>query len=120
MTQEEVAEKVVLSRPAISLVENGKRELNGLELAAFAELYGVSERQVLGLSSPDATASLQLRGEALLEDRGVEDLIAWLRRTVARYAKLESLMGVNGHLKIPRFGHEDSPLLLSSPDLLGR
>ena len=34
MTQEQVAKRVGLSRPAISLLENGKRELNGLELAA--------------------------------------------------------------------------------------
>ena len=39
LSQEEVAASVSISRSAISLVENGQRKVDSLELKAFANLY---------------------------------------------------------------------------------
>jgi transcriptional regulator with XRE-family HTH domain len=42
LSQEEVAEKLDLPRPAISQMENGNRKVQALELARLAKLYGKS------------------------------------------------------------------------------
>lgn len=39
LSQEEVAEKLSLPRPAISQIENGRRRVEALELARLAKLY---------------------------------------------------------------------------------
>lgn len=40
LSQEDVAHKLSLPRPAISQIENGHRRVEALELARFAKLYG--------------------------------------------------------------------------------
>lgn len=40
LSQEEVAQKLDLPRPAISQMENGNRRVEALELARLAKLYG--------------------------------------------------------------------------------
>ncbi len=42
LSQEDVAQKLSLPRPAISQIENGHRRVEALELARFAKLYGRS------------------------------------------------------------------------------
>ena len=42
LSQEDVAEKLGLPRPAISQMENGNRKVQALELARLAKLYGKS------------------------------------------------------------------------------
>jgi transcriptional regulator with XRE-family HTH domain len=39
LSQDEVAKAVGLTRPAISLIENGQRKVDAFELKKFAELY---------------------------------------------------------------------------------
>lgn len=40
LSQEDVAQKLSLPRPAISQIENGHRRVEALELARFAKMYG--------------------------------------------------------------------------------
>lgn len=40
LSQEDVAQKLALPRPAISQIENGHRRVEALELARLAKLYG--------------------------------------------------------------------------------
>ena len=39
LSQDEVAKVIGVARPAISLIENGQRKVDALELKKFAELY---------------------------------------------------------------------------------
>ena len=47
-TLEQVAQKLSTTRAAISMYENGKREVNNNLLVKFSELYGVSTDYLLG------------------------------------------------------------------------
>jgi transcriptional regulator with XRE-family HTH domain len=42
LSQEDVAQKLGLPRPAISQIENGHRRVEALELARLAKLYGLT------------------------------------------------------------------------------
>jgi len=48
LKQEEAAEVVGLSRSALSLVENGRRKVDALELSKFARAYGQSIEALTG------------------------------------------------------------------------
>jgi transcriptional regulator with XRE-family HTH domain len=48
LKQEEAADAVGLSRSALSLVENGRRKVDAVELARFAEVYGQSIEALTG------------------------------------------------------------------------
>ena len=48
LSQEELAEQVGITRSAISQIENGKRELNSVEIQAFCKLFHVSADYLLG------------------------------------------------------------------------
>lgn len=49
-TQEEAAVAVGLSRSALSLVENGRRKVDAVELAKFAKVYGQSIEALTGIA----------------------------------------------------------------------
>ena len=48
LKQEEAAAAVGLSRSALSLAENGRRKVDAVELARFAEVYGQSIEALTG------------------------------------------------------------------------
>ena len=50
LSQEEAAEAVGLSRSAMSLVENGRRKVDAVELARFAKLYRQSIESLTGVA----------------------------------------------------------------------
>lgn len=50
LKQEEAAEAVGLSRSALSLVENGRRKVDAVELARFAQVYGQSIEALTGIA----------------------------------------------------------------------
>lgn len=52
LSQEDVAQKLSLPRPAISQIENGHRRVEALELARFAKLY----RRPLGFFADEEPA----------------------------------------------------------------
>lgn len=50
LKQEEAAVAVGLARSALSLVENGRRKVDAVELARFAEVYGQSIEALTGVA----------------------------------------------------------------------
>jgi transcriptional regulator with XRE-family HTH domain len=74
LKQEEAAEAVGLSRSALSLVENGRRKVDAVELARFAEVYGQSVGVLSGTAEtpplPDSVQALARAAAKLsAEDR---------------------------------------------------
>ena len=58
LTQDAVAERLLVRRPTVSSWETGGSEPQGLDLAALADLFGVSLDQLTGrqpLPPPEAT-----------------------------------------------------------------
>ena len=47
LSQEFVAKQMNLSRPTISAIESGQREITAQELDAFSKLYGVSAEELM-------------------------------------------------------------------------
>lgn len=92
LSQEQVAKELGIPRPAISLIEAGKRSVSSIELDSFAHLYHRSTSYFLKSSSHD-----QAEGEALLlraenvseDDRPVlYDFVSFCER----YADLEEVV----------------------------
>ena len=76
LSQEDVAQRLSLPRPAISQIENGHRRVEALELARLAKLYGQSlsffaeeepagERRLVALHRTAAGLSEKDREEVL-------------------------------------------------------
>jgi len=74
LKQEEAAEAVGLSRSALSLVENGRRKVDAVELARFAEVYRQSIESLSGTAEtqpmPESVQALaRAATELSVEDR---------------------------------------------------
>lgn len=82
LKQEEAAEAVGLSRSALSLVENGRRKVDAVELARFAELYGQSIEALSG-----AAASKPLPENVRALARAATELSADDRDELLRFAE---------------------------------
>ena len=48
LSQQQVADRLGMRRPAISEIETGERDVKSLELDRFAQLYGVTLEWLLG------------------------------------------------------------------------
>lgn len=65
LKQDEAAEAVGLSRSALSLVENGRRKVDAVELARFADVYGQSIDSLTGTAAtPPLPESVQALARA--------------------------------------------------------
>lgn len=74
LKQEDAAVAVGLSRSALSLAENGRRKVDAVELARFAEVYGQSIEALSGVAEakplPETVQALARAATALSsEDR---------------------------------------------------
>lgn len=79
LKQEEAAEAVGLSRSALSLVENGRRKVDAVELARFAQVYGQSIEAFAGTAkTPPLPESVRALARAAT-DLSVEDRDELLR-----------------------------------------
>ena len=68
LKQEEAAEAVGLSRSALSLVENGRRKVDAVELARFARVYRQSIEVFTGnAKTPPLPESIQALARAAAE-----------------------------------------------------
>jgi len=68
LKQEEAAEAVGLSRSALSLVENGRRKVDVVELSRFAQVYGQSIEALTGKAdTPPLPESVQALARAATE-----------------------------------------------------
>jgi transcriptional regulator with XRE-family HTH domain len=59
LSQEEVAQILKIPRPAVSLIENGERKVDALELKRLAELYQRSVDYFTGSTLPKASQQVQ-------------------------------------------------------------
>src|SRR5438445_3132564 len=82
-SQEEVAEYVGVSRSSISLIENGLRGIDTLELQKLAELYECSIDELVGEGPSEATDS---KGIAMVA-RAAAQLSPSDQEEVLRFAK---------------------------------
>ncbi|MCW3474689.1 helix-turn-helix domain-containing protein [Limobrevibacterium gyesilva] len=82
LKQEEAAKAVSLSRSALSLVENGRRKVDAVELARFAQIYGQSIEALTGVAE---TRPLPESVKALA--RAATELSAEDRDELLRFAK---------------------------------
>jgi len=82
LTQDEAAEAVGLSRSALSLVENGRRKVDAIELGKFAKTYGQSIEALTG-----GAESLPLPKSVQALARTATDLSAEDRDELLRFAK---------------------------------
>src|SRR5260370_34896356 len=83
LKQEEAADAVGLSRSALSLVENGRRKVDAVELARFAEVYG---QTIEALSGTAETRPLPESVQAL--PRAATELSPEDRNELLRFAAL--------------------------------
>lgn len=76
LKQEDAALAVGLSRSALSLIENGRRKVDAVELARFAELYGQSIEALTGVAQtaplPESVQALARAATELSADDRVE------------------------------------------------
>jgi transcriptional regulator with XRE-family HTH domain len=82
LKQEEAAEAVGISRSALSLVENGRRKVDAVELSRFAQVYGQSIEALTGAA---ATPPLPESVHALA--RAANELSADDRAELLRFAE---------------------------------
>ena len=68
LKQEEAADAVGVSRSALSLIENGRRKVDAVELARFAEIYGQTIEALSGTAkTPPLPESVQALARAAFE-----------------------------------------------------
>jgi Zn-dependent peptidase ImmA (M78 family)/transcriptional regulator with XRE-family HTH domain len=96
MTQDEVAEKLGVSRPVVVLIEQGKRPVSGLELQTLAYLFARDMRDLLAdeFAEDDVVHAL-FRSH---EDVGEEGVKQALRDCIAlghELTNLEDLLGIS-------------------------
>lgn len=82
LKQEEAAEAVGISRSALSLIENGRRKVDAVELARFAEVYRQSIEALTGVTK---SAPLPESVKALA--RAATELSAEDRNELLRFAE---------------------------------
>jgi len=82
LKQEEAAEAVGLSRSALSLVENGRRKVDAVELARFAQVY---RQSIQALTGATETPPLPESVQALA--RAANELSAEDRKELLRFAE---------------------------------
>ena len=96
MTQDEVAEKLGVSRPVVVLIEQGKRPVSGLELQTLAYLVARDIRDLLAdeFAEDDVVHALFRSHEDVGEDgvkRALRDCIALGHELT----NLEELLGIS-------------------------
>lgn len=82
-SQEEIAEYLDISRSAVSLMENGSRKVDTIELRRLAELYEVTIDKLVG-----QTAGPNEKNEDIqMVARATQDLTPEDRKEVLRFAE---------------------------------
>ena len=86
-SQGEVARHLSIPRTAVSLMENGTRRVEALELRRLAELYQTSMEVLAGtdqLSEEPESLQLVARAAAQLSDRDRDEVLRFVRFLQAR------------------------------------
>ena len=96
MTQDEVAEKLGVSRPVVVLIEQGKRPVSGLELQTLAYLFARDMRDLLAdeFAEDDVVHALFRSHEDVGED-GVKQALRDCIALGHELTNLEDLLGIS-------------------------
>lgn len=95
-TQEDVAEKLELSRPAVAAIEAGQRRLTPDFLTRLSDAYRIPVSQLVRSGPPPArlVAQFRLPSEQPAADRDqLASAVARLEGLVERYVALEQMLG---------------------------
>lgn len=95
LTQEEASNGVGIPRSALSLIENGRRKVDAVELARFAKVYGQSVDALTGAVTaevPDDVRHLA-RASRDLSDEDRAELLNFAAYLQARAAKKDGQRG---------------------------
>ncbi|MDP3172955.1 helix-turn-helix domain-containing protein [Phenylobacterium sp.] len=89
LTQDEAARVIGISRPSLSQVENGRRKVDAVELAAFAKLYGQSVETLAGAMPQQIPEDVQHLARATrdLSDQDRAELLRFAEFLQARSKK---------------------------------
>jgi len=105
LSQEEVARKAGIPRPAVSLIESGRRSVSSLELVRLAALYrrpvsSFLEAQEVGAREEEALSLLLRADQVSAADHA--ELIA-VHGFCREYADLERLVVGQGYFQVPEY-----------------
>lgn len=94
LTQDDAAKVIGISRPALSQIENGRRKVDAIELAKFAQLYGQSVEALSGAKQLPIPEDVQhlARAARELSDKDRGELLRFAEYLQAR-AKSEDRRG---------------------------
>lgn len=103
LTQQQVAEKLNVSRPTVAQMELGNRDVSSLELEQLAFLYGRDIRAFFAeaFAPQDALTVLFRAGPELAQSEGATEA---LRRCIAlgrELSNLEELLGIDRDFLVP-------------------
>ncbi|MAB11755.1 helix-turn-helix transcriptional regulator [Hyphomonas sp.] len=82
LSQDEAANAVGLPRSAISLIENGRRKVDAVELARFSDLYSQSIESLTGRTAPPVlpeSVHALARAATELSDEDREQLLSFAK-----------------------------------------
>lgn len=91
LNQEEAADAISISRSALSLIENGRRKVDAVELARLAQVYGQSIEALTGVAK---TFPLPENVQALA--RAATELSSDDRAELLRFAEFLQMRGPRG------------------------
>lgn len=103
MKQEDVAEKLEVSRPTYTQIENGNRAISSLELTTLAYLFGRDLRDFLteSFSEGDPLAVLFRAHPEVAHGDGVVDALRECAALARELSNLESLLGISREAQAP-------------------
>jgi Zn-dependent peptidase ImmA (M78 family)/transcriptional regulator with XRE-family HTH domain len=92
MTQETAAQKLGFARTTMVAIENGKRPISSGELRVFAELYAVSESELLADGTPSLDMELKFRSHSGSDDSDSTVAHLLLNKLAAASVELEAML----------------------------
>ena len=95
LTQEEASKAVNIPRPALSLIENGRRKVDAVELSRFSKVYGQSVDALSGATPSDIPENVRhlARASRDLSEEDKAELLSFAAYLQARAAKKEGERG---------------------------
>ena len=107
MTQDEVAEKLGVSRPVVVQIEQGKRPVSGLELQTLAYLFARDIRDLLAdeFAEDDVVHAL-FRSHGDVGEDGVKEALRHCIALGHELTNLEDLLGISrGTITVATYSH---------------
>lgn len=94
-TQDAAAQKLGFARTTVVAIEAGKRQISSEEIRAFAELYGISESELLANSRQPLDMEVKFRTVGGLDELDENQIVvgSLLNRLAASTVEIEEMVG---------------------------